>query len=40
MEVDTGVPRDCLPASMDDRTGLAGEREPWRWGGQLKSALW
>ena len=25
LEADTGVPRDCLPAAMDDR--LAGERK-------------
>ena len=28
LEVDTGVPRDCLPAAMDDRVG-------WR-----KRAVW
>ena len=33
LEVDTGVPRDCLPAAMDDRDG-------WRkkaMGGRLRS---
>ena len=29
LEADTGIPRDCLPAAMDDMTGLAGERQPW-----------
>ena len=27
LKADTGVPRDCLPAVMDD--WLAGKREPW-----------
>ena len=27
LEAESGVPRNCLPAAMDDR--LAGEREPW-----------
>ena len=33
LEADTGVPRDCLPAAMDDRVG-------WRkraMGGRLRS---
>ena len=33
LEADTGVPRDCLPAAMDDRVGLR-ERAM---GGRLKS---
>ena len=32
LEADTGVPRDCLPAAMDDR--VCWKKRAMRWGGE------